>query len=46
MLFKLNPVFQEIDLGIFGGGGGGGGGGSSKSNSLYDWLNEKDEEEE
>lgn len=44
MLFKLNPVFQEIDLGIFGGGGGGGG--SSKSNSLYDWLNEKDEEEE
>ena len=42
MLFKLNPVFQEIDLGIFGGGGGG----SSKSNSLYDWLNEKDEEEE
>lgn len=44
MLFKLNPVFQEIDLGICGGGGGGGG--SSKSNSLYDWLNEKDEEEE
>lgn len=42
MLFKLNPVFQEIDLGICGGGGGG----SSKSNSLYDWLNEKDEEEE
>lgn len=42
MLFKLNPVFQEIDFGIFGGGGGG----SSKSNSLYDWLNEKDEEEE
>lgn len=42
MLFKLNPVFQEIDLGIFGGGGGG----SSKSNSLYDWLNEKDEDEE
>lgn len=42
MLFKLNPVFQEIDLGICGGGGGG----SSKYNSLYDWLNEKDEEEE
>lgn len=41
MLFKLKPVLQELDLGIIGDGPA-----PSVPYTLYDWLNEVDEEEE
>ncbi len=41
MLFKLKPVCNEIDLGICGGESL-----PSVPYTLYDWLNEEDEEDE
>jgi len=42
MFFKLKPVYSEMDLGLVGGEGTL----SSSGYSLYDWLNEKEEESE